>query len=62
MPQLLNLHSFLPYSSIVDTTEDHNNNQGREVCDSPAAGEMLLFGKAEIDFDDLADLNAHGVW
>jgi len=58
----LDLHSFLPSFAIVDTAGQHDNKRAREVCAGIAAGEVVVFDKAYIDFDHLADLDARGVW
>jgi hypothetical protein len=58
----LDLHSFLPSFAIVDTAGEHHNKRAREVCAGIAAGEIVVFDKAYVDFDHLADLDARGVW
>lgn len=58
----LDLHSFLPSFAIVDTAGEHDNKRAREVCAGIAAGEIVVFDKAYVDFDHLADLDARGVW
>ena len=58
----LDLHSFLPSFAIVDTAAHHDNRRAREVCASVQPGEVVIFDKAYLDFDHLADLDARGVW
>lgn len=58
----LDLHSFLPSFAIVDTASHHDNKRAREVCAGIAAGEIVVFDKAYVDFDHLSDLDARGVW
>lgn len=58
----LSLHNFLPSFAIVDTAGEHDNKRAREVCAGIAAGEIVVFDKAYVDFDHLADLDARGVW
>ncbi len=58
----LDLHSFLPSFAIVDTAGQHDNKRAREVCAGIAPGEIVVFDKAYVDFDHLADLDARGVW
>jgi hypothetical protein len=61
-PLRLNLHSFLPSFAIVDPAGEHDNKRAREVCAGMAAGEIVLFDKAYVDSDHLADLDVRGVW
>jgi len=56
------LHSFLPSFAIVDTAGEHDNKRAREVCAGIEAGEIVVFDKAYVDFDHLADLDAREVW
>jgi hypothetical protein len=58
----LDLHSFLPSFAIVDTAGEHDNRRARQLCASIADGEVVLFDKAYVDFDHLAELDARGVW
>ena len=58
----LDLHSFLPSFAIVDTAGEHDNRKAREVCAGIAEGEVVVFDKAYIDFEHLADLDRRGVW
>jgi hypothetical protein len=38
----------------------HDNKRAREVCASIAAGEIVVFDKAYVDFDHLFDLDQRG--
>jgi hypothetical protein len=58
----LDLHSFLPSFAIVDTAGQHDNKRARELCANIAAGEIVVFDKAYVDFDHLSDLNQRGIW
>jgi hypothetical protein len=58
----LDLHSFLPSFAVVDTAGQHDNKRAREVCAGIAAGEIVVFDKAYVDFAHLADLDARGVF
>jgi Transposase DDE domain/Domain of unknown function (DUF4372) len=58
----LDLHSFLPSFAIVDTAKQHDNKRAREVCANIAAGEIVVFDKAYVDFEHLFDLDHRGVW
>jgi IS5 family transposase len=57
----LGLHSFLPTFAIVDTAGEHDNKRAREVCAGLAAGEVVVFDKAYVDFEHLHDLDERGV-
>src|SRR5512139_1344060 len=52
----LNLQSFLPQFAIVDTAREHDNLRARELCAGVRAGEIVIFDKAYLDFEHLADL------
>jgi uncharacterized protein DUF4372/DDE family transposase len=52
----LNLQSLLPHFAIVDTAREHDNVRARELCAGVRAGEIVIFDKAYVDFDHLADL------
>jgi DDE family transposase/uncharacterized protein DUF4372 len=52
----LNLQSLLPHFAIVDTAREHDNLRARELCAGVRAGEIVIFDKAYVDFDHLADL------
>ena len=52
----LDLHSFLPRFAIVDTARHADAKRAREVCAGIRAGEIVIFDKAYVDFEHLADL------
>jgi len=52
----LDLQSFLPRFAIVDTARHNDAKRAREVCAGIKAGEIVIFDKAYVDFDHLADL------
>jgi Transposase DDE domain/Domain of unknown function (DUF4372) len=52
----LDLQSFLPRFAIVDTARHADAKRAREVCAGVKAGEIVIFDKAYVDFDHLADL------
>jgi hypothetical protein len=52
----LNLQSFLPHFALVDTAREHDNVRARELCAGVRAGEIVIFDKAYLDFEHLADL------
>ena len=52
----LDLQSFLPRFAIVDTARHADAKRAREVCAGIRAGEIVIFDKAYVDFDHLADL------
>jgi hypothetical protein len=52
----LDLQSFLPRFAIVDTARHADARRAREVCAGIKAGEIVLFDKAYVDFEHLADL------
>jgi hypothetical protein len=58
----LNLQSFLPRFAIVDTARHADAKRAREVCADIRAGEIVIFDKAYIDFDHLADLSVREVF
>jgi hypothetical protein len=58
----LDLQSFLPRFAIVDTARHHDNQRAREVCAGIKAGEIVLFDKAFVDFEHLADLSMREVF
>ena len=58
----LDLHSFPPSFAIVDTAGQHDNKRAREVRANVAAGEIVVFDKAYVDFEHLSDLDMRGVW
>lgn len=58
----LDLQSFLPRFAIVDTTRHADARRAREVCAGIQAGEIVIFDKAYIDFNHLADLSLRDVF
>jgi hypothetical protein len=52
----LDLQSFLPRFAIVDTAKHADARRAREVCAGIKAGEIVIFDKAYVDFEPLADL------
>jgi len=58
----LDLQSFLPRFALVDTARDSDAKRAREVCAGIKAGEIVIFDKAYVDFDHLADLSMREVF
>jgi hypothetical protein len=58
----LDLQSFLPRCAIVDTAGEHDSRRARELCASVQAGEIVIFDKAYVDFEHLADLSSREVF
>lgn len=58
----LNLQSFLPRCAIVDTARQHDNVRARELCANVQAGEIVIFDKAYVNFEHLADLSVREVF
>jgi hypothetical protein len=58
----LNLQSFLPSCAVIDTAKHHDSKQAWAVCAGLKEGDIVIFGKAYVDFDHLADLYGRGVW
>ena len=58
----LNLQTFLPRFAIVDTAGEHDNRRAHELCAGVAAGEIVVFDKAYVDFSHLADLSLREVF
>jgi hypothetical protein len=58
----LDLQTFLPRCAIVDTAAEHETRRARELCANIHAGEIVIFDKAYVDFDHLADLSARDVF
>jgi hypothetical protein len=58
----LDLQSFLPRFAMVDTARHHDAKRAREVCAGVKAGEIVLFDKAYVDFEHLADLSVREVF
>jgi len=58
----LNLQTFLPRFALVDTAGEHDNRRAHELCAGVQAGEIVIFDKAYVDFDHLADLSMREVF
>jgi hypothetical protein len=58
----LDLQSFLPRFAIVDTARHNDAKRAREVCAGVRAGEIVIFDKAYVDFEHLADLSMREVF
>jgi hypothetical protein len=58
----LDLQSFLPRFAIVDTARHNDNKRARELCAAIRPGEIVLFDKAYVDFEHLADLSMREVF
>jgi transposase len=58
----LNLQTFLPTFALVDTAGEHDNLRAHELCAGVQAGEIVIFDKAYLDFDHLADLSMREVF
>lgn len=58
----LDLQSFLPKFAIVETVGHNDNKRARALCAAIAAGEIVLFDKAYVDFEHLSELDARGVF
>ena len=58
----LNLQTFLPHFALVDTAGEHDNRRAHELCAGVRAGEIVIFDKAYVDFDHLADLSMREVF
>lgn len=58
----LDLHSFLPRFALVDTARHHDAKRARELCAGVQAGEIVIFDKAYVDFEHLADLSMRDVF
>lgn len=57
----LDLQSFLPRFALVDQARDHDGRRAREMCAALQEGEIVVFDKAYVDFEHLADLESRGV-
>ncbi len=57
----LDLQSFLPRFAIVDTARDSDAKRAREVCAGIQAGEIVIFDRAYVDYEHLADLERRQV-
>lgn len=58
----LDLQSFLPRFAIVDTARHSDSKQAWEVCAGIAAGEIVIFERAYVDFAHLFHLHERGVF
>jgi hypothetical protein len=58
----LDLQTLLPRGAIVDSAAEHETQRARELCASIHAGEIVIFDKASVDFNHLADLAAREVF
>jgi hypothetical protein len=58
----LDLQSFLPRFALVDTARHNDAKRAREVCAGIQAGEIVIFDKAYVDFEPLADLSLREVF
>lgn len=58
----LNLQSFLPSYAVIDTAKEHDAKRAREVCAGLQSGEIVVFDKAYLDYDHLADLDERGIF
>src|SRR6266850_2490274 len=58
----LKLQTFLPRFALVDTAGEHDNRRAHELCAGVQAGEIVIFDKAYLDFDHLADLSMREVF
>jgi hypothetical protein len=52
----LDLQTFLPRLALVATAGEHDNRRARELCAAVRAGEIVIFDRAYVDFEHLADL------
>ena len=52
----LNLQNFLPVCAIIDTAKEHDARRAQHVCAGLAAGEIVVFDKAYVDFAHLHEL------
>lgn len=57
----LDLQSFLPRFALVGPASDHDSRRARELCAALREGEIVVFDKAYVDFEHLADLDRRGV-
>lgn len=58
----LNLQSFLPGCAIIDTAKYHDSKHAWALCAELQEGEIVIFDKAYVAFDHLADLCRRGIW
>ena len=52
----------LPRMAVIDTAREHDESRARELCAALAAGEIVLFDKAYVDFAHLYELDQRGVF
>ena len=57
----LDLQGFLPRCAIIDTARKVDTKRDREVCVGIRDGEIVIFDKAYVAFEHLADLGERGV-
>ena len=58
----LDLQSFLPRFALVDTARHNDAKRARELCAGVQAGEIVIFDRAYVDFEHLADLSMREVF
>jgi len=58
----LNLQSFLPCCVVIGTARHHDSKEAWRLCGGLQDGEIVIFDKAYVDFEHLADLYGRGVW
>ena len=58
----LNLQTFLPQFAVVGSAGENDKRRARELCAGVQAGEVVIFDKAYLSFDHLADLSARQVF
>ena len=58
----LDLQSFLPRFAIIDTAREADAKRAWELCAGIKDGEIVIFDKAYVDFEHLADLSVREVF
>jgi hypothetical protein len=58
----LDLHSFLPSFALVKAASSNDAKEARAVCAGIAAGEIVVFDKAYVDFMHLYELLLRGIF
>lgn len=58
----LNLQCFLPSFVVIDAARRHDSVHAATVCANMKDGEIALFDKAYVDFEQLYDLTTRGVF
>jgi len=53
----LDLQTFLPRFAIVKSAGSHDSSEAKVLCAAMRAGEIVIFDKAYIDFEHLAELD-----